>query len=139
VSRYLSSAATGDPAAVTETFEGLTSDRLLYLNSWQRLWLMESVPSLNRVSPSITKWMKNCLISTKPGILRARTALVLAWVGAIKPNEIVRVFEQVPEASRPDTVAALATLVGASDPRVRAMASDSPISRWIVDWASREG
>lgn len=139
VSRYLSSAATGDPVAVMETFEGLSSDRLLYLNSWQRLWLMESIPTLSRVSPSITKWMKNCLVSTKPGILRARAALVLAWVGAIKPNEIVRVFEQLPEASRPDAVAALATLVGESDPRVRAMASDSPISRWVVDWATRAG
>ena len=140
IGRYLAAASVSDQAAAAGELERLVVNPGLYLNAWQRLWLLDAAASLGPELPAgITEWALACTSESEPGILRARAAMTLSWYGVISADAAVRVFEQVPVASQPDAIAAIVNVAGANDPRTQAIAHESRINAWIVEWASGGG
>jgi RNA-directed DNA polymerase len=140
VGRYLAAASASEEEAAAAQLETLVTDRSLFLNAWQRIWLLDAAVSFDDELPeSVVTWAKTCLRSSQPGILRARAAVALSWYGEISPEDVLRVYEQVAPASKPDAILAVANTLGPDDPRTRAIVRDSPIAAWIVEWASSAG
>lgn len=109
VARYLSSVATGSET-VFELLAALLANDDRYLSEWQVAWLLEpavamvhELPELGDLEPVLSS-----LLDEDSDHVWGRAALALAQRDAIDLKRITQRLESVPEALRPDLVAAVA-------------------------------
>ena len=113
VARYLESLMSAAAREARQTLGRVVADETLYLNAWQNLWLLEAARSSDQLGESLIAWAQELLTSSdSPGPVVASSASLLAAYGRVDSQELLNVYGRVPKASRPEVVAALASVVG---------------------------
>lgn len=136
VGRYLRSIAPLVPQEVSGFLRHWATSERRYLSDWQKMWLLEPLVGGLKTTPAIMNWVKAMLHDPAANVLRARAALVVALAKEIAPEEVADLYSEIEPASQPDVVAAMARLADEDSSLLRAIASESPFNRWIIEVAS---
>jgi hypothetical protein len=135
VSKYLSDLQLEDVTGVEECIDSVIDNDGLYLNPWQRLWLLQPLKTCKGLSMSQESWLvAQC--SDRSDYLRSDAALALAHHGKIPLDDVMKQFNVSSEAALPQLVAAAAKITGdMSDRRLRTFTRDRPAFQWVAQLA----
>jgi hypothetical protein len=133
ISRYLTATTEVDEDAVAATCEAIVEGDGIYLSAWSSLWLIETVREFSELPEGLRKWLAAMVEARRPDALRARATLALAERELIDIEPIAELYNTVALSSRPDIVSAAASVADEGDVRVRALARDAPLNRWIIE------
>lgn len=106
-----------------------------YVAGWELAWLAESLIVSSAISGLQADVMSQMMDSRGlPGTLRARASIALASHSKVDVDVLLRLYEEVAAAARPDVVAALALRASTGQrPKVRSAIADHPLYEWIFD------
>jgi hypothetical protein len=107
----------------------------LILTWWQDLWLLQPIIAGAPAGVRLRRWIVSRVEGGDvPPMLRARAALAGASAGLVSSETALRLVEILPEAARPDAIAAYAVANGeASAKKALAGLPDTLLAGWVFD------
>jgi len=134
VCRYMEAVAKENTDAVVQIIDSCLEDSDSYISGWQALWLLQSISGETNLSTGQVEWANQLIARNPTRAIAAQAALALAYFGAIQEPLIAQLYNSVPEGSRPEVVAALASLVGTGTSQVlSSVIRDAPENNWISE------
>lgn len=94
----------GDPAR--RALRTLVSDEDVYLNDWQRLWLLEPLKLSPTLTPALRTWVDDCYRSDS-GAVSTSAASLLSAHGQIGVSQLLELYDRAGTANRPTLVYAV--------------------------------